>query len=111
MARLDFNQFNFSGTVKDAMITSYGGLRLVLTQKVMGQYDTEYIVLCPSYKEEECKYRPGDELFIESAIVFSNKGLFGFYIASEYQIKRLEVSAEDCDLGEEYAERKFEHFI
>lgn len=111
MAKLDFNQLNLSGTVKHAMITSYGGLRLVLNQMVLGKYDTDFIILCPSYSEETCMYRQGDELHIQNALVFSNKGQFGFYVESEKQIRRLEKSPEACDLGEERAEKKFEPYL
>lgn len=111
MAKLNFNQFNFSGTVKSAMITSYGGLRLVLSQKVLGRYDTDFIVLCPSYSADTCQYQEGDELHIQNAMVFSNKGQFGFHVESENQIKRLEISPEECDLGEERAEKKFEPYL
>lgn len=111
MGKLDYNQFNFSGTVKHAMITSYGGLRLVLNQKVLGKYDTDLIVLCPSYTKETCEYCAGDELLIQNAVVFSNKNQYGVHIESENQIKRLELSPEDCDLGEERAEKKFEPYL
>lgn len=109
--KLDMNQLNFSGTVKEAQITSYGGLRMILSQRVLGRYDTDLIVLCPCYEKETCEYRPGDEVLLQNAILFKNKGQFGVHVPSEQQIRRLEHAPKDCDLGEERAEKKFERYL
>ena len=111
MPKLNFNQFNCSGTVTSAMVNQAGALRLVITQTVLDRFPTEFIVICPSYSAEQSEYRPGDELHIQNAVVYSFKGQFAFWIESEKQIKRLELSPEECDLGEERAERKFEPYF
>lgn len=111
MAKLNFNQFNFSGTVLSATVNQVGALRIVLTQMALDRFPTEFIVMCPSYSAEQSEYGPGDELHIQNAIAYSFKGQFAFWIESEKQISRLEISPEECDLGEERAEKKFEPYI